>query len=52
MFVRAEFSRTNKHCHRSQDLATNMLFFSGGDERVRRGELLKELLENPIEFGG
>lgn len=52
MFVRAEFSRTNKHCHRSQDLATNMLFFHTAMNGVRRGELLKQLLENPIEFGG
>ena len=48
----AEVGRTNKHCHRSVDLATNMQFISRGDETVRRGELLKQLLENAIELGG
>jgi hypothetical protein len=44
--------RTNKHCHRWQDLATNMPIMSLGVARLRRGELLKQLLEDSIELGG
>jgi hypothetical protein len=52
MFVRVKVERTNKHCHRSQDLATNMPISHVVLPGLRRGELLKQLLEDSIELGG
>ena len=45
-------SCTSKHCHRLHDLATNMPFISRATRGVRRGELLKQLFENPVELCG